>query len=415
MAEATSAAVPPAPPAKAGRPLPYAGLAVGIFLVFALLQAANPALFPDFCIQRIGADLALHGQTPYNVPLIRAKVAEQFPLEAEKKDDPDAFVNNCGYFLPPMAVLLHAPFTLMPLPIARFAWAILCTAAAFCITRIPTLFLADRGLRTNLIWGGLVPFVLIINFMALSIVQVGQTTVLAVGCIALGQWCFERNRPTLGVLLWAVPFIKPHVALPLIPLAWYLGGWKRAAALIGVVAGLNLIGATIIDSPMVIRDYVSYLGAGHKTVVYNLVERNAAITSWNRLLFAGTGVLIEQTVTITLAGYLIWFGLVLARCAWAGVLPAASWAMAAAIVASVWCPQVLAYESYGLVLIVPWLRELFASGSRRNRVFGIAAALLLIVELLPFPAAAALGITFHRPLSVALLAVVILTGPIRPR
>ena len=55
-------------------------------------------------------------------------------------------------------------------------------------------------------------------------------------------------------------FVKPHVALPLIPLAWYLGGWRRAAGLVAVVAALTLVGATLAGgSPLFLRDYLAFL------------------------------------------------------------------------------------------------------------------------------------------------------------
>jgi hypothetical protein len=393
------------------RPLPYALLAVALFLAFALVQTANPKLFPDFFIYRLGAELALNGQSPYNLSAIRARVAEQYP---DPDAGPDSFVNNCGYFLPPMAVLVYAPFAMLPWPAAKVAWAIASALAAFGITRIPSLFQKSPP-GQGPIWNGLVPFLLVVNFLALAILQVGQSTLVVVGCVAFGQWCFERNRPALGTLLWSVAFIKPHVALPLVPLAWYLGGWKRAVGLVAVVVLLNVAGAIVIGSPMVLRDYVDFLAAGHKAVAFNLAERNPEITSWNRLLFVATGTLVEQTAPITLASYLIFFGLVLGRCALAGKLLSAAWAMAAAAVAAAWCPQVLAYEAYGLVLVVPWLRELFATRSPCRQVLGIVVALLLIVELLPYPAASAVGITFHRPLAVALLAVAILFRPVARR
>ena len=54
-------------------------------------------------------------------------------------------------------------------------------------------------------------------------------------CVAAGLLCFERGRPYLAAVLWAIPFVKPHLAIPLIPLAWYLGGWRPAALLVALV------------------------------------------------------------------------------------------------------------------------------------------------------------------------------------
>ena len=96
------------------------------------------------------------------------------------------------------------------------------------------------------------------------------------------------------MVLWTVPFVKPHLAIPLIPLAWYLGGWKPAAVLVALVGLLNAVGATMVGgSPLFLRDYLNYLPTAREVVAYNRVEMNPQITSWNRLLYAWDGPLVE--------------------------------------------------------------------------------------------------------------------------
>ena len=129
------------------------------------------------------------------------------------------------------------------------------------------------------------------------------------------------------------------------------------------------------------------------------------------LLYVVSGHAIEQTATITFAAYLIWFGLILGRCSIAKAHPSAAWVMAAAAAGSAFVPQVLVYEVLLLALAVPWVRELSASGFR---LFAGLAVLLLAAELIPFAALEAIGITFHRPLCVALFAVLVMVGPIKP-
>jgi len=382
--------------------------AAGLVFAFALYQALALNAQPDFFIYRQGAVLGLRGESPYEPSKIRAAVAEQFP---DPDAGPDSFVNNCGYFLPPAAVLLYAPFAVLPWSAAKVAWALVCGVAAFGVTRIPKLFRTASASEAS-VWEVLVPVLLVVNFLTLAVVQVGQTTLVAVGCVAFGQLCFEKRRPLPGVLLWSVAFVKPHVALPLVLLAWCLGGWKRAVALVAIVAVENVLGAIIAGgSPLFLGEYLDFLAAGHKAVAFNLAERNYEITSWNRLLFVGTKYLIEQTASTTLAGYLIWFGLIIGRCAAANARPSPAWAAAAAAVGSAFVPQVLGYEVLILALVVPWVRELFESGWRTRA--GIAT-LLLAVQLVPFAMFESLGITYHRPLAVALLAVVVLAGPIAP-
>jgi hypothetical protein len=382
--------------------------AAGLVFLFALYQGLGQNAQPDFFIYRQGAKIGLQRESPYDSAKIRAAVVEQFP---NPNAGPDDFQNNCGYFLPPAAIVLYAPFAWVPWTVAKVLWAIVCGIAAFGITRIPAL-LHTATARPSSIWDVPVPILLVVNFLTFAIIQVGQTTLLAVGCIALGQWCFEKKRMLPGALLWSVAFIKPHIALPLIPLAWYLGGWKRATLLIGIVAVENVIGAIIAGgSPLFLEHYLTYLDAGgHKAVAFNLAERNYEITSWNRLLYVAADYLIEQSAWTTLGGYLIWFGLIGGRCAIANSFPSAAWAAAATAVGSVFVPQVLGYEVLILVLVVPWLRELIETG---YHVRAAIATFLLVAQLMPFTMAESAGITFHRPLAVALLALLVLAGPIR--
>lgn len=400
-------------PSGVGRPDPVALVAAALLLLIALHDSRNPDLDRDFFIYRLGAELGIRGDWPYDVPKVRALVAQQFPDPAPKFD---SFVNNNGYFPPPLAILVYAPFALLPYGASKVAWAVVMFLAGYAIARLPDAFRRanERPEPLPLVWR-LVGVGLVLNFLSVAILAVGQTPLLFVGCVVAGQWCFEgRSRwgPWLGALLWAVPFVKPHLALPLIALAWYLGGWRRAAALFAVVAALNLIGATLAGgSPLAIRDYLAYVPTAHKAVVYNRAELNPQITSWNRLLFSLGGPLVELTIVTTVAGYLVWGGLVAGRCAAAGVRPSPAWALAATAVGGMLCCQVLGYETLALVLTVPWIRELFAAGRKWQ---GAAAVMLLLLQQLPRETFAPVGIDFHRSLGVALFAVLVLVGPVKP-
>lgn len=394
----------------------FARVAVAGLTAFALLQALAANNFPDFFIYRSGSDIALHGESPYRLDPIRERVLDQFPDAAPKPEDTeqekaDSFVNNCGFFLPPQAILVFAPFTLVPYPVAKVLWAIVVGASGAGCLLVLRIF---GGRPPRSLSEQLLPCFLLLNFLTIGIVMVGQTTILCVGCIAVGQWCFERKWAVLGALLWSVPFIKPHLALPLLPLAWYLGGWQRAAAVAGVVAALNGAGLLIAHvSPL---DYANFLKDAHESVVFNQVARNHEIASWNRLLLVVTEwlnvpVAIQQTAWTALGAYLVWGGLVLARVTLAGELPSPAWAAAAAVAGAVECPQVLGYEALLLLLAVPWVRELFAGGWR---VRGwLAVAVLALQAAVPFQAAHMVGATFHRPLAVALFALIVLVGPLK--
>lgn len=406
-------------------PLGVSIATVGLLTAFAVYQALCVNLAPDFFIYRAGAEMGLHGESPYDREKLRALVATQYP-------DNRLLIDHCGFFLPPQAVLIFAPFAAVPYPAAKVPWALLnglCAAAVLLVLRLFASRPLPRGAQL------LLPLVLSWNYLTAAIIELGQTSLLCTGCIAAGLWCFEhkreggvggtcgrfhpRNWPTLGVVLWSVAFVKPHVALSLIPLAWYLGGWKRAAALVAVVAMLNVIGATIVGgTPLFLRDYLNDLSSAHKAVMFNLASSNPEITSWNRLLFAlteswaGERFLIELTATTTVAGYLVWWALVVMRCWLVGKWPSPAWATTTAVVGSVWCVQALPYDLIWLALAVPWVWELFDNGYRFR---GWLAAGLLVVQLLPLNLVGQLGISTHRPLGVALFALLVLVGPVGGR
>lgn len=388
-----------------------AALAAVLLLAFGVLQALVANVFPDLFIYRLGAQLGLRAQNPYDVPAVRAAVAEQYP-----QDDPDedSFVNNCGFFLPPGAVVAFAPFALLDWQSAKLLWAAVNALAAFAIARAIALFRpADQPTGPELV-RLVVPLLIVLNFLTLAVVMVGQTALVAAGCVAAGLFAFGRGWNIAGALLWALPFAKPHVALPLLPLALYLGGWKRAAAVAAVVAGMNILGAIFVGgTPLFLRDYLELAGAGHKGVAFNLASRAYEMTSWNRLLFVvgGEDWLVEQTATTMLLSYAVGFALVLLRCAAARTRPSEAWALAMAAALSVVCPQVLAYELVGLVLAVPWVRDLFASD---RRGWGLTAVALLGLQLIPFQTMDALGIDWHRPAGAMAFALVVFFGPLRP-
>ena len=404
-AEASQTPVVPGPVSRSGEGLGLVSLiAIGTVLLltaFATYQALATNNFPDFFIYRAGAEIGLRGESPYHIETIREEVAAQFTDET--------FIANCGYFLPPGAITVFAPFAAVPYPIAKVLWAIVVGLSAAGAVQLTRTFAAPLPPSPVAL---LLPALLLLNPLVTATVVVGQTSLLFVGCVAAGQWFFERGRPTVGALLWAIPFVKPHLALPLLPLAWYLGGWKRAAAVAGVVAGLTLVGCLIAGgSPLFFREYLDFLGSGHKAVVFNQVALNPQITSWNRLLIALGGPVIELTATTTLAGYLVWLGLVLGRVAIGSVKPTAAWAVAVAAIGALECSQVLGYELVLLMLVVPWARELFAA---KWQLRGWAVVCLMVAQFLPLEVFEPLGFESHRPVGVALLALVVLTGPLVP-
>lgn len=404
---------PAGEPAAISRPnlIPFAGAA--LLFAIALLWATTRNDFQDFFIYRIGSVIALKGETPYDVPKVREFVAAQYP-DPEPKFD--SLVRNCGYFPPPLALVLYAPFAAVPWPVAKVLWAVATLLAAVAVTKLPDLFRrpGDPPRPAAGFWQ-FFPVVLALNTMTIAIVVVGQTTLVFIAAVAAGQWCFERKREVLGAFLWSIPFIKPHLALPLILLAWYLGGWRRAGLVLAFVAALNLLGAWMVGPNPVaeLRTYFAYVPSAHKEVLYNRAELNPQISSWNRLWFAYTGRLVELTIVTTVAGYLVWFGLVAGRCALAKEMPSPAWAACAAVAGGLLCCQVLGYELLLFTVAVPWLRDLWAAGYRVRVALGVA---LIVFEFFVTPSVfQAVGLESVRPLGVALFAALVLAGPVDPR
>ncbi|MFO0799282.1 MAG: glycosyltransferase family 87 protein [Gemmataceae bacterium] len=390
--------------------LPAAAAALLVF-AFGVFQARTANVAPDLFIYRLGSQLGLRAENPYDTAAVRPAVVEQFP---ELNTGAAPLGENCGYFLPPGAVVEFAPFALLSWPDAKLLWAVVNGLAAYAVARVVTVARpAGQPSGPDLV-RLLVPFALVLNFLALAVVTVGQTTLVAAGCVVVGLVAFGRGWNVAGAVLWALPFVKPHVALPLLPLAWFLGGWKRAAGVLLVVGGLNLLGAMFVGgTPLFLLDYVKQAGAGHQTVVFNRAELAYEMTSWNRLLYLASGerVLVEQSAATMLLSYAVGFGLVALRCVAARTRPSEAWALAMAAALAVVCPQVLGYELVGLVVTIPWVRDLFAAG---RRGWGLAAVLLLGVQLVPFPTMQALGVEWHRPGGAMAFALMALCGPLRP-
>lgn len=386
-------------------PLPSAVAALLIF-AYALSVAFGTFDPPDLYIYRYGAVMALRGENPYDIEAIRREVADR-----KLGPDTDTLKVNCGYFLPPMSVLVYAPLAALPWVSAKVAWAVVTGFAAFAVACLPWLVRPRGSPPPGTLAVLLVPFLLVCNPLAIAIVLVGQTSLVFAGCVAAGLWAFDRGKPYVAALIWVVPFMKPHLALPLIPLAWYLGGLRPALLLIALVGLLNLVGATVIGgSPLFLKDYIDFLPNARTAVSFNRVESNPSVTSWNSLLFHAGGPLIELSVGTIAAGYLVWFGLVVGRCVAAKEKPSAAWAVAAAAVGAVMCSQVLVYELFFLTAAVPWVRDLFTGGYRLR---GWAAVALMACQLIPQKLMESYGVPVHHPLAVMLFALLVLTGPLQ--
>ncbi|OWK44985.1 glycosyltransferase family 87 protein [Fimbriiglobus ruber] len=391
-----------------------APLLVAAIALSAVALNLRPAFFDndfeDLFIYRAGAGLGLKGESPYRTEAISALVAGQYPNYT-------SFIENCGFFLSPVAIVVFAPFAGLPWPAAKLAWSLLCFGgAALAVWKLPA-FAADDGRADG--WPRLgrlaVACALLWNPTTYISMVVAQTPLFLFTCVVLGEAAYRAGWRRAAGLLWACAFIKPHLALPLLPLAWFLGGWRRAAEVVAWVGGLTLLGCWVsTGSPWLTVDYLEYLDAWHKQVLFNRAELNPQITSWNRLLIATGNPVVELSTKTTLAGYVVWAALVAARvrvasgltpapllavitigtlavagivsgtlvgyaiCGACGVAqlwtagsrPTRAWALAAAAAGSLVCCQVLGYEMVLLGLTAPHVLDLIAA-----RRWGAAAVL----------------------------------------
>lgn len=326
----------------------------------------------DLWIYTSGATFGFRGESPYNTPKMHDRVAERF-------DDDDLIQNN-GFFLTPQAILVFGPITPLPWTLAKLVW---------CALMIGLTATTAWKLKT-FVPGDLPPWftaaaavILLCNPLTLFVLIVGQTTLLVVACAVLGQAIHHAGRPRVAAFVWAIAFIKPHLAIPLVPLAWFLSGWRRPVEILIWVGLLNILaGIVVTGSPWFVFEYLDYLQQGHQSVEFNRVALNKQITAWNRLLVANGGPVWELGLHGTLAGYGVWFGLLAVR-SLMGVALSPSWALAACAIGAPLCCQLLPYELPLLALILPYLGELLASPNRRDRWAAVIVAACGTFALLP--------------------------------
>ena len=181
---------------------------------------------PDLFIYRAGASLGWRGESPYS-----SRISEQVKLQFP--DDPNPEIpklsENCGFFLPPQAIVLLGPFAALPWATAKLLYAVLSLiSVVLCWYGLTFAF---RNVEAPLLEKVplLLPWLIAIHPVLWIGFAVGQTTVLTAGAIIAGQLFHEKKWPILARFFWSFAFVKPHVALPLIPLAIYLSGWKPQA------------------------------------------------------------------------------------------------------------------------------------------------------------------------------------------
>ena len=368
--------------AAPSRPLPLATAATLLAVLIAGWWSVRVAVqdnhHEDLWIYTAAARTALGGHSPYSTERTHAAVAEQFP-------DADDLLENSAYLRPPVALPVFAPYLLLDWTTAKVVWCLLTVLlaalsawhlSAFTSAPLPPWFTAAAVVAV------------LCNPLTLFVLIVGQTPLFFVACVVFGQAAHVRGWKRFGALLWAVAFLKANMALPLLPLAWYLSGWRRAAevavfaALTNVLAGIGTTG-----NPLLFLDFLRYIPEGHQSVNFNRVAVNNQITSWNRLVVACGGPAVELGLVGTLAGYAVWFGLVRLRLRASSPRPegakSSAWALAVAACGALLCCQSLPYELPLLVLVLPYLGELFTSGRGRDQAVSLLVAGCAAFAMMP--------------------------------
>lgn len=377
-----------------GRPALIYFLPMMLFGIITVPEVLHGRLV-DLYIYRGGAELGWRGESPYS-----SKISEQV---AAKWPEDESLIRNCGFFLPPQAIVLFGPFAAVPWPVAKILYTLLTLLAlAACWYGLAIAFRDPPRLNWppigSLPW--LLPWLICLHLITIMTYKAGQTTLLTAAAITLGQLAHERGRPWLGGLLWACAFVKPHIALPLLVLAGLFDGGKRAIILVAWLAALNIMGCLLAGgSPLFALDYLHFLESAHKQVEYNRVGWNFQITSWNRCWWTLSGQAIEMNLPLTLVGYGVFALVALVRCGFRR--PSKAWLLAVAMTAAVFCSQVLAYESFLLVLCVPFILESLEQG---RKVTAYVIVGLLVAHMLPLELMGALGFPSYRCWLVAALA-----------
>jgi hypothetical protein len=340
--------------------------------------AGRVALFEnhheDLWIYSSGSWFGFHGISPYSIDRMHDRVHEQYPNDENLK-------GNNGFFLTPQALFVMAPFAALPWLVAKLVWCATMIAIAV-VTAWQLRTLSDRVLPEWFTTAAVVG--LLVNPLTLFVLIVGQTPLILLACIVFGQAAYRRGWNRFGSLLWAVAFIKPHIALALIPLAFWLNGWKRAFSVVIWAGVLNVAaGVVFYGNPFFVFDYLLYVQQGHQSVEFNRVSVNKQITSWNRILAAAAGLTKELGMVGTLCSYFAVTAIVACRVWFLQNKPNLGWKFAVAGSSMFVCCQLLPYELPLVIVLLPYIAELLASQRRSDQVAAGLFVGLIVYAMLP--------------------------------
>jgi len=366
----------------------FSGMALAVVVVqVALHLPPITGIHQYFCVYHAGVDSAWHGNSPYHIGPI------QNTVERRLKIQPGGF--SCGFFLPPTSFVILAPFATVSWQIADRAWILLSISCAVICGSLAHSF--GRTLSNRPGWGFVAATILLCPLVQRAI-ALGQTPLFICACIALAQRAFECGRPRLGTLLWASVAIKPHLALPLLAAAWFIGGWRRGMGIAVTMSIAWIAGCFLIGDPVSVSlGYVDFLGDSHKAIGFNRIE-NDQIVGWNRLLASVGGPLIEFGSIGVLAGFSISLGVLWALRIRRLESPNSQWILAASVAWGLFTAQAHGYELVMLALTAPYLLRL-----KDQRCHVDLAVLLGVLLVMSVPREAVVRLMLATDVTAAIL------------
>jgi hypothetical protein len=382
-------------------PVPLTILVPTLLLAAFGLWQLPRAWMSDLFIHRGGTVLAWQGITPYS-PAITEWVDREYAHVPELQ-------GNTSYFLPPQAIVIFAPLAAVPWPTAKMLYLVMAlvmvtvcwygSLAAFRNRPLPPL----EGVPP------LLPACVMLHLVTVLTLLAGQSTLMAAGAIVAGQLLQQAGRPWLAALFWSVAFVKPHVALPLLPLAVVLDGWSRAARITVWLAVLNLAGCLMATGvPKYALEFFEQLRNAQSLVTFNRVLDNEQIVSWNAIVLDVTGIVVDLSAVTTVLGMAITGAVIALRVALFERRPTDAWLTAVIITGGLVCTQVMGYELFLLVLVVPHYLDLLAD---RRRVDVAVLGGLLLVQSLPHHLMVAWGWPRYRAWLLLAMAAWLLARP----
>jgi glycosyl transferase family 87 len=170
------------------------------FSLWAFWRFSAGSLLSDFRAFYCAAQISSHGLDPYRQePLYSCEARQVSPVlwhAAGNVTDPAP--------LPPYALALFIPLSLLPFSAAAVLWTLVLTAAWVAVV-------VALRIMTGYSWSALTAAVL---FAAAMSVSLGQLAPIAIGLLTIAALLLYHERPAWAGAMTALALVEPHVALP---------------------------------------------------------------------------------------------------------------------------------------------------------------------------------------------------------